>query len=631
MLRSPLLETTKKSLGLVWWLLVLIGINKYFFYLINQTSFSLNQYADIFSIIEGCLYYDFIIVFIIWSFFWMGMLAGRVVKSKPLMHTTMKAFLTIFLIVYTLLNLTGALFYKYNFELPSNRTISIMWENRDFSGAYLKTYFVYVTATIIFIAAASYLTFKYYHLTVKAIEWNGKAVKGLALSFVILATIAYCCITERKGPGLISPNSSFRFVESKYRDLVVNPLFNLGYSFIKGINTGDVFIDLLENKLPSVADRLHNGYAANNSAYLNFQGKNFFIIVIESGSAENFASSSPGKFELPFFDSLKRHSLYFNNAYANAYLSADGIKAIFTGLGNHISDLRSKHPYIKDRPLIGEILAKKQYHTSFFYSYDGADYWKTLGFSGIRKYYDQSLVEDSTTVHPAFAEGDQLFFQQAAVKMKHFQEPFLSGIANKDTHNPYDQFAGYTEYRKKSPAFSQAASLRYFDDVLKNFFNTIRNYSWFNNTVFLFVADHYSRADDLQNQSNWGLLQIPMMIFDPGGKLQGTVDYPVQQTDIPTTVINLLGYEDPNQFSNANMLDSTVTDRCILTRKGDLLLYANDSLFMSYDMIKQEINGIWNYRKDPHLKVKINTDSSLQNSFYAYLHKIKMQYRMVSQ
>jgi phosphoglycerol transferase MdoB-like AlkP superfamily enzyme len=604
--------------------------NKAFFFFTNLNSFSLDKSTDIWSVLLGSFHYDFILIFLFWVIHWIVVLVNSAFPTVLIYQRVGYLFLVFLLFLYSIFNFLGAFFYKFNFELPSNRTLEIMWEHRNFLGGFIRLYFWYV---IVFILSFIIIVYWIFNMLQIKDKWTYSFTinnhKKLALCFFVTTGILFYSIREFDQAGWLTPNSSFRFVKAKYRSLIVNPLFSFAYSYLKDTETDDLFINLLESDISFDLSKNDK----KSSVFGQYKGKNIFLIIIESASEENFNQSSPSKFEMPFFDSLKKHSLYFSNAYANGYLSSDGIRAIYLGLGNLILDNRVKHPYVLDRDFLGNILQKQNYSTSLFYgsTVKAADYWKTVGYSGISEYFNPKAMN---IVNPQVLEKDGVydhaFFMTAAKKMAELREPFISGIANLSTHNPYNRFPNYSAYRNMSVSFLQAPSMLYFDDVLRKFFQTIQNYSWFNNTIFLFVGDHNSRADDLVFRSDWGLLKIPMMIYDPQESITGIRDYTVQQTDIPSTLLSMVGIDDDNLFSNRCMLDSTEKNRTFITRKGEFLLFGNDSLILKFDLIKKGQIGCWNYKIDPHLKNQLAIDSFLLKSFFQQLGYLKKQYRTLN-
>ncbi|KYP14844.1 LTA synthase family protein [Flavihumibacter sp. CACIAM 22H1] len=603
-------------------------LNKLIFFCINYASFSLDRLSDGFSIIAGSFYYDFWVLFFFWLLNW----AVRLIKNS---HPTGKAgkiaelLMVLVVFGYILFSVSGALFYKFNFELPSNRTLSIMWDNRHFTGVYLRQYSGYLLGLLLALATVIYFIFRKKSHTQAAKQQVVLKRKTLVISVLLFFLTGVYLTREKIGSGWLSPNSSFRFVKPRYYNLVINPFFNFGYSYLKQLNTSDLFIDLLETELPPVEQPVSGSKEDTWKGFGQFRGKNIFLLIIESASAENFDESSPSKFEMPFFDSLKNHSLFFSNAYANGYLSSEGVKAIYLGIGNHIMEKRVKHPYIKDRLYLANLLSGAGYTSSFFYSNDSyaADYWKAVGYAGVRNYYTTPLLDPAYKHLPEQELPDHVFFPLVAEKMNSFEEPFFSGISNVSTHNPYTRFPGYEQYKNKALPFSQAASMRYLDDVLRDFFHRIQANTWFKNTIFLFVGDHYSRAEDLLNRSDWGLLQIPLMIYAPGENLIGKADYPVQQADIPSTILEMVGIPDAFTPAGRNIIGPVTSQRQILTRKGNLLLFANDSLFLSYDMLQRRPVGCWNYRKDPGLKSEITPPALFIKDFFTYLGGLKQVYR----
>ncbi len=309
--------------------------NKAFFFFTNLNSFSLDKSTDIWSVLLGSFHYDFILIFLFWVIHWIVVLVNSAFPTVLIYQRVSYLFLVFLLFLYSIFNFLGAFFYKFNFELPSNRTLEIMWEHRNFLGGFIRLYFWYV---IVFILSFIIIVYWIFNMVQIKEKWTYSFTinnhKKLALCFFVTTGILFYSIREFDQAGWLTPNSSFRFVKAKYRSLIVNPLFSFAYSYLKDTETEDLFINLLESDISFDLSKNDE----KSSVFGQYKGKNIFLIIIESASEENFNQSSPSKFEMPFFDSLKKHSLYFSNAYANGYLSSDGIRAIYLGLGNLILD-----------------------------------------------------------------------------------------------------------------------------------------------------------------------------------------------------------------------------------------------------------------------------------------------------
>ena len=76
------------------------------------------------------------------------------------------------------------------------------------------------------------------------------------------------------------------------------------------------------------------------------------------------------------------------------------------------------------------------------------------------------------------------------------------------------------------------------------FFKTASKMPWFNNTIFVFTADHSATSNAPTYNNYYNLFAIPIFIYAPNTTLKGENDNYFQQTDITPTVLNLLGTND---------------------------------------------------------------------------------------
>ena len=69
---------------------------------------------------------------------------------------------------------------------------------------------------------------------------------------------------------------------------------------------------------------------------------------------------------------------------------------------------------------------------------------------------------------------------------------------------------------------------------------------WYNNTIFVFSADHASAQIRLpEYNSAWGYFSIPIFFFTPRGAKGEMRDEIIQQTDIMPTILGMLHYDKP--------------------------------------------------------------------------------------
>ena len=136
------------------------------------------------------------------------------------------------------------------------------------------------------------------------------------------------------------------------------------------------------------------------------------------------------------------------------------------------------------------------------------------------------------------------------------------------THDPFahtlPQFDKY-EYKTWDDGFKN--TLYFADWSIGEFLKRAKEEGWFDNTVFVFVADHTSGgpgSDSLYNK-----FRIPLVIYAPKLFKPRTVNYVVSQLDIIPTLYNLVGLDVPYTAFGRDMLDdSRAEERVALVSEG---------------------------------------------------------------
>ncbi|MEO6315699.1 MAG: sulfatase-like hydrolase/transferase [Chitinophagaceae bacterium] len=339
--------------------------------------------------------------------------------------------------------------------------------------------------------------------------------------------------------------------------------------------------------------------------------KNIVVFIIESASQEDFAENDQRKTTLPFLDSLMKQSWVFDNFFANAVSSPSGFDAIIGGLpeGNAPDFFLTGYGYNKTQ-WFTQVLKTHHYSTNFFYGV--SDFTQSFLKSsknyeldhdfGYRNY--QASHKDFDGYYGVY---DHIFFPVVAGEMSKIKTPFLSVIYNVSTHIPFNLIPPAIFDRLPDFTKSNGKSLRYYDDVMRQFFCSVEKQPWFANTIFLFVADHFSRAQDRTDKSMIGRFKIPMFIYTPDGSLKGHYPYTGQQIDIPVTLLDIIGSGGSFFSYGRSLLDSSAK-RVAFNKFGKVLQALDDQHLLQYNMITKRVDGYYQYKND----------TALVNNLYPY-------------
>lgn len=301
--------------------------------------------------------------------------------------------------------------------------------------------------------------------------------------------------------------------------------------------------------------------------------KNVVVILMESMSANLL-----GKGDTPFLDSLSRESLYFEKAYSSGNHTNHGIYSTLYSLPavmfrNMLKG--SDVPHIDGMP---QLFQKRGYATAFYMThesqYDNMNaFLRTNGFDIIRSQEDFPKSE----VVNSFGVPDNFILQYAAEELNGIAaegKPFFSVILTISNHPPYV----IPEELKENGIPEERLIVRYADRSLRNFFEKARRMPWFDNTIFVLLADHGKLLKEKECELPQSFNHIPLIIYGKDVAPE-TVSGFAQQIDVAPTLLGMMGWGyTQNNFG----LDLTRTKREYAYYTGDkyLAIRSDDRLYL---------------------------------------------------
>lgn len=268
--------------------------------------------------------------------------------------------------------------------------------------------------------------------------------------------------------------------------------------------------------------------------------KNLVIVLEESLGAE-FVGALGGPPITPHLDELARQGVWFTNLYATGTRSVRGLEALTTGFtptpAQSVVKLgKSQRNFFS----IARVLRDAGYDTSFIYGGEAQ-------FDNMRRFFMNNgfdfVVDENDYVNPVFygswgVADEDLFTRADAEFSKARERPFFSLVFTTSNHSPYEYPDGRIELYDPAPNTVNNA-VKYADYALGEFFARARTKPYWNDTVFLVIADHNSRVygAELVPVEHF---HIPALIL--GGDIEPSVYEPVaSQIDMPPTLLSLIG------------------------------------------------------------------------------------------
>jgi phosphoglycerol transferase MdoB-like AlkP superfamily enzyme len=294
------------------------------------------------------------------------------------------------------------------------------------------------------------------------------------------------------------------------------------------------------------AGRLSRSHAARTDGLGRL---NVVVVSSESFGAEFSKLHGSAKDWTPNFDAYAKQGLWFANTYASGTRTVRGLEAITASFPPIPTVSILRRPGNTGIATWGSVMQRLGYHTSFLYGgygyFDNMNaFYEGNGFQVI----DRSDIQ-KVRFENIWGVSDEDLFDRA---IQHFGQefaagqPFFSIVMTTSNHKPFTFRPGLESEGIKAEGGGRQAGVRYADYALGYFLREAAKQPWFDNTLFVVVADHGARvygkaAIPLETY------EIPLMIYAPKHLAPRQVDTLMTQIDIAPTVLGLLGlpYEAP--------------------------------------------------------------------------------------
>ncbi|MFJ3483075.1 LTA synthase family protein [Pseudomonas sp. NPDC090202] len=308
---------------------------------------------------------------------------------------------------------------------------------------------------------------------------------------------------------------------------------------------------------------------------------NIILVTIESLSAKYLGSNGDTRNLTPNLDDLRKQSLYFNNFYATGTRTDRGLEAITLSIpptpGRSIVKRVGRESGYAS---LGQQLAAVGYDSVFVYG--GRGYFDNMNafFSGNGyRVVDQSSVkEEDIQFKNAWGMADEDLYRQAlrlADADFASKKPFLLQLMTTSNHRPYT----FPDGRIDIPSGNgRDGAVKYTDYAIGQFLQEARKKPWFDNTIFVFVADHTAGSAGKEDLpiNNYA---IPLFIYAPKLLAPAEISQLASQIDLAPTLLGLLNLDYSSTFFGRNLfLDSKLPPRVLVGNYQHLGLFDGKDL-----------------------------------------------------
>ncbi|OFY86111.1 MAG: hypothetical protein A3F72_06570 [Bacteroidetes bacterium RIFCSPLOWO2_12_FULL_35_15] len=393
--------------------------------------------------------------------------------------------------------------------------------------------------------------------------------------------------------------------------LGLNPAFTFFRSYISSKNTENNKIHFIDNTVAINNIQNYLGIQKSNSFSSPIARKiavtgepinaNVVIVMMESMSLSKTGLDNNPINMTPYLDSLAKVSYTFTNIFSAGIHTYNGIYATLFSM----PALMNQHPMMATessiQPFTGiaSTLNQFNYQSTFICPHD-EEFDNMSGFlkaNGFQKIIGQKDFPSSEIISTMGVPDDVLFehavteLNQMAKQPKPFLASILTGSDHKPNYIPTNKgFVPKTKEEKQQ-------IVEYADWSINKFLNLCKKQTWYDNTIFVFIADHGSWYRDFY-EMNLSYHKVPLLIFSPkiiqDPKMNDKVG---GQIDVFPTIMGLLNRPYINNTMGVDLLKEGRKYICFSA--DDRIGCVNDTYFWYYNYSAESEYLLHYHDKDP--------------------------------
>ena len=307
---------------------------------------------------------------------------------------------------------------------------------------------------------------------------------------------------------------------------------------------------------------------------------NVILIMVESLSAEYMGIFGDKKGLTPHLDTLAKQSLFFNNLFATGTRTVRGMEAVTLSVPPTPGRSIVKRPKNDNMDSIGTIFKTKGYDNKFIYAGHGYfdnmnNFFSKNGFKVVdRTDFDESEVTfsnvwgvcDEDLLGKVLKEADKSYTSH---------KPFFSFVMTTSNHRPYT----YPDGKIDIPSHTgREGGVKYTDYAINKFIQEAHKKPWFNNTIFVIIADHNGGSAGKTSLPLYRY-RIPLIVYAPKIIKPRTVSKLASQIDTIPTLFGMLGIGYKARFYGNDILSPNFKERAFIGNYQKLGYVKNDYLY----------------------------------------------------
>jgi phosphoglycerol transferase MdoB-like AlkP superfamily enzyme len=306
---------------------------------------------------------------------------------------------------------------------------------------------------------------------------------------------------------------------------------------------------------------------------------NVMLVMIESLSASYMGIYGDDRKLTPHIDALAKKSLFFSNFFATGTRTVRGMEAVTISVPPTAGRSIVKRPDNHNMFGMGWIFKEKGYENKFIYAGHGYfdnmnEYFSHNGFEIVDRV---SFAKDEITFANVWGVCDEDLFDKSIKEADNSyakKQPFFSFIMTTSNHRPYT----YPDNKIDIPSHSgRKGGVKYTDYAVDAFLKKASQKPWFDNTLFIFVADHNGGSAG-KNELPLYRYKIPFIVYAPKLIKPQNITKLSSQIDLAPTLFALMNWSYKSKFYGQDILSDEFSPRALIGNYQKLGLYRGDKL-----------------------------------------------------
>jgi phosphoglycerol transferase MdoB-like AlkP superfamily enzyme len=328
---------------------------------------------------------------------------------------------------------------------------------------------------------------------------------------------------------------------------------------------------------------------------------NVILIMMESLSASYMGSYGNPKNLTPEMDKTIKQSLFFNNLYATGTRTVRGMEAVALSIPPTPGRSIVKRPNNHNLSSVGFVFKEKGYDNKFIYGGHGYfdnmnDFFSHNGFNIVDR---SDFAKEEITFANVWGVCDTDLFDKALKEADRSfadNKPFFSFVMTTSNHRPFT----FPREKMSQPGLKgRDSGVNYSDYAIKKLLEDAASKPWFDNTLFVIVADHNGGSSGEVDVPLFRYL-IPAFVYAPKIIGPATVSKLSSQIDLMPTVMALMNWDYEGKFYGNNILADDFREQDFVGNYQKLGFYRDnrftilspDETAKSLEVVEMELDDV---------------------------------------